>query len=134
MTDINTPPQAGVGYVPVTQRRGRRWSAARAYLRPAMGRKNVRVLTHARVRRVLFEGKRATGVEYVHRGHTARAKAAGAVILSAGAFASPQLLMLSGVGPASHVSEFGVRWSTTCRASARTFRIIQASPRPAGQT
>ena len=89
MADINTPPQAGVGYVPCTQRRGRRYSAAHAYLRPAMGRRNLRVLTHAHVRRVLFQGKRATGVEYVHRGRTVRAEAAGAVILSAGAFASP---------------------------------------------
>ena len=108
MADINRPPQAGVGYVPVTQRRGRRWSAARAYLRPAMGRKNLRVLTHAHTRRVLFEGKRATGVEYAYRGRTVRAEAARAVIISAGAFASPQLLMLSGVGPAAHVSEYGV--------------------------
>ncbi|MDE0391756.1 MAG: FAD-dependent oxidoreductase [Rhodospirillales bacterium] len=105
MADINTPPQAGVGYVPCTQRRGRRWSAARAYLRPATGRRNLRVLTHAHVRRVLFEGKRATGVEYVHRGRTMRAEAARAVILSAGAFSSPQLLMLSGVGPSAHLRD-----------------------------
>ena len=108
MADINTPPQKGVGYVPVTQRRGRRWSAARAYLRPTMGRKNLRVLTGAHVRRVLFEGKRAKGVEYDHRGRTERAEAAHGVIISAGAFASPQLLMLSGVGPAAHVREHGV--------------------------
>ena len=108
MADVNTPPQAGVGYVPVTQRRGRRWSAARAYLRPAMGRRNLRVVTHAHARRVLFEGRRATGVEYTRQGRTERAEAARAVILSAGTFASPQLLMLSGVGPSAHVSEHGV--------------------------
>ena len=108
MADVNTPPQAGVGYVPVTQRRGRRWSAARAYLRPATGRQNLRVLTHAHVRRVLFDGRRATGVEYARRGRTERAEASRAVILSAGTFASPQLLMLSGVGPAAHVSEHGI--------------------------
>ena len=108
MADINTPPQAGVGYVPVTQRRGRRQSAARAYLRPAMGRANMRVLTHAHVRRVLFDGRRATGVEYAHRGRTVRAEASRAVILCAGAFASPQLLLLSGVGPAAHLREFGI--------------------------
>ena len=89
MADINTPPQEGVGYVPCTQRRGRRYSAAHAYLRPAMRRRNLRVLTHAHVRRVLFQGKRATGVEYVHRGRTVRAEAAGAQWL------------LTGTGPGS---------------------------------
>ena len=108
MADINTPPQAGVGYVPVTQRRGRRQSAARAYLRPAMRRPTLRVLTHAHVRRVLFDGRRATGVEYDRRGRSVRAAAARAVVVSAGAFASPQLLMLSGVGPAAHLREFGI--------------------------
>ena len=103
MTDINTPPQDGVGYVPVTQRRGWRYSASRAYLWPAMRRRNVAVLTHAHVRRVLFDGRRAVGVDYAQRGRTARATAAKAVILSAGVIASPQLLMLSGVGPAAHL-------------------------------
>ena len=108
MADVNTPPQAGVGYVPVTQRAGRRHSAARAYLRPAMRRANLQVLTHAQVRRVLFDGRRAVGVEYTRRGRSEQAEAAGAVILSAGAFASPQLLMLSGIGPAAHLREFGI--------------------------
>ena len=146
MADINTPPQEGVGYVPCTQRRGRRHSAAHAYLRPAMGRRNLRVLTHAHVRRVLFEGKRATGVEYVHRGRTVRAEAAGAVVLSAGAFASPQLLMLSGVGPAAHVSEYGFPvvhdlpgvgenlqdhpgLAQTCWANVTTYNMLTGLPR-----
>ena len=103
MADINTPPQDGVGYVPATQRRGRRHSAAQAYLRPAMRRRNLRVLTHAHARRVLFDGRRATGVEYIREGRTERAEAGGGVIVSAGTFASPQLLMLSGTGPADHL-------------------------------
>jgi len=108
VADINAPPQAGVGYVPVTQRRGRRYSAARAYLRPAMGRASLRVLSHAHVRRVLFDGRRAVGVEYDRRGRTERAEAARGVVVSAGAFASPQLLMLSGVGPAAHLGALGI--------------------------
>ena len=68
----------------------------------------MRVLTHAHVRRVLFDGKRAVGVEYTRRGRTARADAGRVVILSAGAFASPQLLMFSGVGRAAHLRVLGV--------------------------
>ena len=144
MADINTPPQAGVGDVPVTQRRGRRHSAAHAYLRPAMRRPNLRVLTHAHVRRVAFEGTRATGVEYTRRGRTTRAEAAGAVIVCAGAFASPQLLMLSGVGPAAHLREHDIPvvhdlagvgenlqdhpgLAQTCLASVTTYNM-QAGP------
>ena len=108
VADINTPPQAGVGYVPATQRRGRRHSTGRAYLRPAMRRRNLRVLTHAHIRRVLFDGKRAAGVEYVRREHTERAEAARGVIMCAGTYASPQLLMLSGVGPAAHLRAFDI--------------------------
>ena len=103
VADINTPPQAGVGYVPATQQRGRRHSTGRAYLRPAMRRRNLRVLTHAHIRRVLFDGKRAAGVEYSRRGRTEQAQAARAVIVCAGTYASPQLLMLSGVGPAAQL-------------------------------
>ncbi len=108
VADINTPPQAGVGYVPATQRRGRRHSTGRAYLRRARRRRNLRVLTHAHIRRVLFDGKRATGVEYMHRDRTERAEAARAVIVCAGTYASPQLLMLSGVGPAAHLRAFDI--------------------------
>ena len=108
MADINTPPQDGVGYVPVTQRRGWRYSASRAYLWPAMRRSNVKVLTHAHALRVLFEGKRAVGVEYARGDRTVRADATRAVIMCAGAISSPQILMLSGVGPAEHLREVGV--------------------------
>lgn len=106
--DINRPPQNGIGYLQATQRNGWRCSAARAYLWPAMRRKNVEVVTHAHVKRILFDGRRASGVEYARGGATQRAEAARAVILCAGAIASPQLLMLSGVGPGAHLREMGI--------------------------
>ena len=83
-------------------------SAARAFLRPAMKRRNVRVVTHAQVRKVLFEGRRATGVEYLHRGLTKTALAGRAVILAGGAINSAQLLQLSGIGPAKVLQAHGI--------------------------
>lgn len=107
--DLNRPPQrSGFGVVQATQRRGRRCSAARAYLWPAMKRKNMTVTTHAHVRRILVEQGRATGVEYERAGRIETAMARKAVILSAGALASPQILMLSGIGPAAHLQEMGI--------------------------
>ena len=109
LDDYNAPPREGIDYVQATQRRGWRHSAYRAYVRPVLRRRaNLALRTHAQVRRVLFEGPRATGVEYAHGGKTGRVSAARAVILSAGTFGSPQLLMLSGVGPAAHLREHGV--------------------------
>jgi choline dehydrogenase len=106
--DFNGAGQEGVGYFQTTSRRGRRCSAAVAYLRPARHRANLRVLTHAPARRVLFESGAAVGVEFAHGGELCRAMAAGEVILAAGAFASPQLLQLSGVGPGSLLSAHGI--------------------------
>ena len=107
--DYNAPPREGIAYVQATQRRGWRHSAYRAYLRPVLrSRPHLAVRTHAHVRRVLFEGTRAAGVEYAREGRTERASAARAVILSAGTFGSPQLLMLSGVGPEEHLREHGI--------------------------
>ena len=108
LDDYNAPPREGVDYVQATQRRGWRHSAYRAYLWPARKREALEVRTHAHTRRVLFEGTRAIGVEYTRGGNTERADAAKAVVLSAGTFGSPQLLMLSGVGPASHLRELGI--------------------------
>jgi len=88
----------GVRLVPVTQRRGRRWSAADAYLRPALRRPNLTVVTGAQVTRVLFDGRRAFGVAYRQGGGDKIAHCAREVILSGGAVNSPQLLLLSGVG------------------------------------
>ena len=105
--DFNGAEQEGVGIYQMTIRGARRNSAARAFLRPAMKRPNLRVETRAHVTRVLFEGRRAVGVEYRQGGtlHQVRARE---VILSGGAVNSPQLLMLSGVGDAAHLQAMGV--------------------------
>jgi len=106
--DVNGYQQEGLGPMEMTTRRGRRWSAAKAYLRPAMARGNVTVRSRALTLRVLFEGKRAVGVEYVEGGQVKQARATREVIVSGGAINSPQILMLSGVGPASHLRQHGV--------------------------
>ena len=102
--DFNGPTQAGFGFYQVTQRDGARCSAAVAYLRPALARGNLHVRTHVRVERVLVEHGRATGV-ILQRGQVVRA---GEVILAGGAINSPQVLMLSGLGPADHLREHGI--------------------------
>ena len=99
--DFNGARQAGFGYNQVTQRRGRRCSTAVGYLRPARRRSNVSVVTDAHATRILFSGRRAAGVEYLRGGTRQSAHARGEVILAAGAFNSPQLMQLSGLGPAS---------------------------------
>jgi choline dehydrogenase len=105
--DFNGPEQAGFGFYQVTQREGARCSTAVAFLRPARGRSNLQLRTHARVARVLIEQDRATGVVLQHaRGE--EIIRAGEVILAAGAINSPQLLMLSGIGPADHLREHGI--------------------------
>jgi 4-pyridoxate dehydrogenase len=108
--DYNGPQQEGFGRSQYTIRDGRRSSSARAYLRPARQRRNLHVETGAHVTRVLIEGARAVGVELVKAsGDLVRMRANGEVILCAGTFNSPQLLMLSGIGPAAHLREFGVK-------------------------
>ncbi|MCK0165201.1 GMC family oxidoreductase N-terminal domain-containing protein [Marinobacter sp. S6332] len=112
-TDFNGEQQAGIGYYQITQfhdsRRGQRCSTAAAYLHPVMdNRSNLHVITGAHATRVLFSDKRATGVEYLRGGKTLTVEAAKEVILSAGAFQSPQLLMLSGIGPATHLKQHGI--------------------------
>ncbi len=107
--DYNGPQQEGFGRSQYTIRDGRRSSSARAYLRPARRRRNLHVETGAHATRVLIEGTRAVGVELVRAsGDLVRVRAAGEVILCAGTFNSPQLLMLSGIGPAAHLREFGI--------------------------
>lgn len=103
--DCNGPEQDGVSWVQVFQRNGRRWSAADAFLRPAMRRPNLKVLTNELVTGLELEGTRVTGVRLAG-GDVVRA--AREVIVSAGAIGSPQLLLLSGIGPAAHLSEVGV--------------------------
>jgi choline dehydrogenase len=102
--DFNGARQDGVGMYQVTQRDGMRASAAVAYLRPAAERPNLEVMPYMHVRRVLFEGTRAVGVEASRLGETHELRAEREVILCGGAYNSPQLLMLSGVGPAEHLT------------------------------
>lgn len=106
--DYNGSSQEGVGYYQVTARNGRRVSAAAAFLRPAMRRPNLRVITGAQAERVLFAGRRAVGVAFRHAGANSMVKATREVILCGGAINSPQLLMLSGIGPAGHLQEMGI--------------------------
>ena len=106
--DFNGAEQEGFGPYQVTHRNGERFSAAKAYLTPNLSRPNLQVLTGAQVLRVRFEGHRAVGVD-VRMGGTERTlKARREVILSAGALQSPQLLMLSGVGPGAHLQALGL--------------------------
>jgi choline dehydrogenase len=106
--DFNGAVQAGVGFYQVTQRNGRRCSSAVAFLRPVRARPNLEIRTHALALRVLFSGTQAVGVEYRHDGKVCRARAEREVVLAAGAVASPQLLMLSGVGPAGSLRGFDI--------------------------
>ncbi len=107
--DFNGAEQEGLGIYQVTQKNGERFSAARAYLGPQVRRRaNLRVECGARARRILFDGKRAVGVEYRQHGRVQTLRARRELILSAGALQSPQLLMLSGVGDARELAKFGI--------------------------
>jgi choline dehydrogenase len=106
--DFNGPEQEGAGWYQVTVRNGFRCSAATAYLKPAMKRPNLRVITDAHVERIIIEDGRATGVVYRVGNETRTLKAQREVVLSSGAIGSPQLMMLSGLGPAEHLSEMGI--------------------------
>ena len=106
--DFNGPEQDGVGWYQVTQRNGMRCSAAVAYLHPVLGRPNLELLTGAHVNRLLLDGMRAIGVEIDHNGELTELRAEREVILSAGAYQSPQILLLSGVGPADELALVGI--------------------------
>jgi choline dehydrogenase len=106
--DFNGAVQQGCGLYQVTQKNGARCSTAVAYLRPALGRPNLTVLTRAHATRIMLEKTRAVGVAYAHRGTMALARAAREVLLAGGAINSPQLLMLSGIGPADNLRNVGL--------------------------
>ena len=106
--DFNGASQDGAGMMQLTQKRGRRWSAADAFLHPVKDRPRLELQTGATVRRVLIDSGRATGVEYEVEGSARTARADREVIVSAGAYNSPQLLMLSGVGPADDLKKLGI--------------------------
>jgi choline dehydrogenase len=107
-TDLNGASPEGVGLMPYSVRRGERNSAFEAYLRPVRSRRNLTVETGAFALRLSMEGRRATGVEYERGGATQKALATREVILAAGAISSPQILMLSGIGPAKHLQQHGI--------------------------
>jgi choline dehydrogenase len=106
--DFNGASQEGAGFFQTTTRRGRRASTAVAYLRPAKGRKNLQVETAALAQRILFEGRRAVAVEYGKAGARRTARARKEIIVASGAYNSPQLLQLSGVGPAELLRKHGI--------------------------
>ena len=108
LDDYNGARQEGVGHVQVNQRRGVRSQASRRYLRGIARRELLTVVTKAFVRRIVFEGDRAVGVEYEHRGRRQIVRAEREVILSAGSLASPKILMLSGVGPTDQLTSHGI--------------------------
>ncbi len=106
--DFNTGDNEGSCYFHVNQKRGVRWSAARGFLKPALSRPNLRLETGCLVEGVMFEGKRAVGVRWRQDGEQRSVRCAGEVIMAAGAIGSPQILMLSGVGPVGDLAEHGI--------------------------
>ncbi|MFN8758968.1 MAG: GMC family oxidoreductase [Tagaea sp.] len=106
--DFNRGDNEGCGYFQVNQTRGVRWTAAKGFLRPVLGRPNLRILTHAQATAIEFDGARATGLRLRLRGAEARASANREIVLAAGAVNSPHLLQLSGIGPAEWLGELGV--------------------------
>jgi choline dehydrogenase len=106
--DFNGASQEGAGYFQLTARNGRRWSTAKGYLRPARRRPNLQIVTDALASRILFSGRRAVGVEYRRDNKTRIAHATREVIVAGGAFNSPQLLQLSGLGPVDLLRSHGI--------------------------
>jgi choline dehydrogenase len=106
--DFNGPAQEGAGYYQLTTWKGWRWSTAKGYLRPAKARANLNIQTEAQATGIVLENRRAVGVRYRQGGADKLARCRGEVLLSAGAIQSPQLLQLSGVGPAALLNKYGV--------------------------
>src|SRR6201990_2816819 len=106
--DFNGATQEGAGFFQTTTRRGRRASSAYSYLRPAKNRGNLHIETSALAQRILFEGKRAKAVEYKQNGNLRTARARKEVLVSSGAYNSPQLLQLSGIGPSDLLKTHGI--------------------------
>lgn len=107
-SDFNGGDNEGVGYFEVNQKKGLRWSAASAFLKPALGRPNLTLWTGAQAQRLVLDGRRVTGIEIRHQGQTKLVRAGREVVLSAGAVNSPQLLQLSGIGNPELLSDHGI--------------------------
>ncbi len=123
--DLNDLPHGlgdHIGWVQQTRGGRFRASTARSYLRPAMGRANLRVITNALVHRIVLEGKRAVGVEFSRDGSTQRADAGGEVILSGGAIGSPHILQLSGIGDPDHLSGIGIDTQHALKGVGKNFQ------------
>ncbi|WP_257169314.1 GMC family oxidoreductase [Bradyrhizobium sp. SRS-191] len=106
--DFNTGDNEGISYFHVNQKRGRRWSSARGFLKPALNRQNLRLETNVLVERLMVENGRAVGVRFQQNGETIEARTKGEVILSAGSIGSVQVLQRSGIGPAGWLGELGI--------------------------
>ncbi len=106
--DFNTGDNEGVGYFHVNQKRGMRWSAARGFLKPALERPNLRLLTHANIDKLIFDGKRAKGIRFARGGKLFEARAGREVILCAGSIGSIEILQRSGLGPAELLRSLGI--------------------------
>lgn len=106
--DFNRGDNEGSSYFEVNQRSGFRWNASKAFLRPIKHRRNLTVLTSARTTRLCLEGKRVTGVEFIHEGQAHIARAQHEVVMAAGAIGTPQILQASGIGPASVLGPLGI--------------------------
>lgn len=106
--DYNGAAQEGFNYFQVTQKNGLRWSCARAYLNPAKSRKNLDIITHAHVKKIIFKNKTATGILFTHKGKEQTINANKEVILSAGTIQSPQILELSGIGDPEYLRSLGI--------------------------
>lgn len=127
--DYNGADQEGVGYFQLTMNNGRRCSSAVAYLNPARGRSNLEILTHAQAQKLIFEGKRATGVVIDHKGESKTIKARRELVLSSGAIGSPQILMLSGIGSADDLTQHGIDVVAELRGVGRNLQDhLQARP------
>ena len=121
VADFNTGDNEGCCAFHVNQKRGRRWSAATAFLKPGPQRANLRLETNCLVEGIVFEGRRAAGVRWRQGAETHTARCRGEVILAAGAIGSPQLLLLSGVGPAQHLAQHGIAVVADRPGSGRQF-------------
>ena len=113
-SDFNSGDNEGVGYFKVNQRAGWRWNTARAFLKPLRGRDNLKIETGAQALGLIFEGRRCRGVRYRRNGAEFEARAGAEVVLCAGAIGTPQLLQLSGIGPAAHLQAMGIEPRQDC--------------------
>ena len=122
LADLNGAEAEGVGHYQINTKKGQRHSSAKAYLRPALARPNLEVLTNAHVQKLVLEGNRVVGLRYRRDGVESEVRAKREVILSAGAIGSPQLLMLSGIGPADELRALGIEVKLDAPAVGRNLQ------------